>query len=273
MKIRTIAAAAVAVAGTCAFGAAQAAPASNPVATQGTIGADYTYTGYDQGIGNSNTYGGEVAGITPFGSDWSGQLSGAYHANDFNNGGPHLSDWNVAGTISWNQHWGRLGANVGYDGLSGGGAHINVTNYGVYGLYYPNAQWTLGLRGGGFSANAGAFGFGGSQTGGYVGGEVAGYATPNLEIQGDVNYAGVSGLNQTTAGLRGEWLISQTTPFSVWAGYTYTDIHFSGFGSVTSNAGSFGVKYYFGGMPSSLVDRRRSGVDEFGPATVNFITF
>ncbi|HLI67323.1 MAG TPA: hypothetical protein VKU90_13255, partial [Caulobacteraceae bacterium] len=67
---------------------------------------------------------------------------------------------------------------------------------------------------------------------------------------------------------------SQTTPISVWVGYDYTNLHVGGgFGSITGNAVSVGLKYYFGGMPAPLVDRQRSGVDDFGVRTLNFITF
>jgi|SRR5579872_2289403 len=270
--MKTLVAAAVgAIAATCVFGAALAGPAGNPIATQGTVSGDYAYTTFSNTVGGSNSYGGNLAGVTPFGGDWSGQLSGGYHTSDFYHGSVHLDDWTVAGTVSWDKPWGRLGLNVGYDGLSGNGAHIDVTNYGVYGLFYPNAQWTLGVRGGGVTTSASSPGFGASQSGGYVGGEVLAYAMPNLEIRGDVAYATVSSVNQTNAGLRAEWLVSQTTPISVWAGYEYTSLTLGRFGTATGNGVSVGLKYYFGGMPASLADRRRSGVDDFGPATVQFV--
>src|SRR5581483_5557558 len=110
MLLRSVAAAALAVAGICVSSAASAAPADNPVATQGVIGGDYMYTSYNHGFGHTDTYGGEVGGIVPFASEWSGQLSGGYHAIDLSGGGPTFDDWNVEGTIFYDKPWGRLGA-------------------------------------------------------------------------------------------------------------------------------------------------------------------
>ena len=68
--------------------------------------------------------------------------------------------------------------------------------------------------------------------------------------------------------MRGEYLFSQSTPVSIWLGYDYTSFHVTGF-SENSNAVSVGLSYYIGGPSGSLMARQRSGVDTFGPSTID----
>lgn len=264
--------AAVSTVGLLAAGAAladPAAPASSDtsVVAQGVIGGDYSYTSFNQGGGHANIYGGELGGIIPFGSDFSGQVTGGYHRLDGSGFG--VNDWNVAGTVSWNQPWGRLGANVGYTNAGASGANVNATNYGAYVEYYAGDRATLGLRGGGTTLSANAFGMGsGSETGGYVGGQLLGYLMPDLALRGTVGYVGVSGGHQTTAGVRGEWLISEATPISAWVGYDYADFGGGGGSDLVGNTVSVGLKYYFGGS-GSLQHHQRTGEDDWGPAPLD----
>jgi hypothetical protein len=247
---------------------ADPAPANGDtvVVPQAVVGGDYGYTGFNQGLGHANTYGVEAGGIMPFSSDFSGQLTGGYHRID--GSGASADDWNVAGTVSWDTTMGRLGANLGYtnEGLSG--ANANVTNYGVYGEYYAGQQFTLGLRGGGVTGSASAFGVGsGTSTGGYGGGEAVAYLTPNFAARATVGYVGISDGHQWTAGVHGEYLFSEKTPLSGWVGYDYSSIGADGF-AVHGNTISIGLKYYFGGS-GSLEQHQRTGEDDWGPSTLD----
>lgn len=271
MRISSFAAASAAAVALFGGGSALAdtpsAASDTAVVAQGVIGGDYSYTGFNQGLGHANTYGGELGGIVPFGSDFSGQVTGGYHRIDASGFG--ANDWNVAGTVSWDPAWGRLGANVGYTNASVSGAHVNATNYGAYLEYYAGDRATLGLRGGGATVSASAFGMGsGSETGGYVGGQLLGYLTPDLALRGTVGYVGISGGHQTTAGVHGEWLVSESTPISAWVGYDYADFGGGGGSDVTGNTISVGLKYYFGGS-GSLQHHQRTGEDDWGPAPVD----
>jgi hypothetical protein len=267
MRHQLIAAASAVALATFA-GAAMADPPAQPpgddtaVAAQGVVGADYSHLWI--GGGNANIYGGELSGILPVTGDFAGQVSGAYHRVEATGGG--LNDWNVAGTLAWTSHQGRIGANVGYDGLSASGLGLSATNYGVYGEYYAGDQFTLGLRGGGATVSGGAFGFSAHRTGGYVGGEAIGYFMPDLAVRGTVGYFGIAGGHETTVGVHGEYLFSETFPISAWVGYDYANL--GGGGSISGNTLSVGLKYYFGGS-GSLERHQRTGVDDWGPQVVD----
>ncbi len=255
--------------------AATADPAPPPAATsyaivpQAVIGGDYTYLDLSHGA-SANSFGGDLGGIVPFGDNFSGQLTGAYHSIDGNHHGGSLDSYNVAGDVAWSSDMGRIGANVGYLNDSGAGVHAAFTNYGAYGEYYANDQFTLGVRGGGLSFTGSSIFGGGSKTGGYVGGEAVGYVMPDWDVQGHVEYDSIAThANQTNVGIRTEYLFSESTPIAGWVGYDYTTLSSSGF-SQNSNAVSVGVSYYIGGS-GTLVQRHRSGVDGWGPAAANFL--
>lgn len=253
--------------------AAAADPATAPtpdnaVTPQAVLGADYSYVGLNDHLGNANLYGAELGGIVPLApsSPFSVQVTGAYHHLDSN--GLDGNDWNVGGTFAWSQPWGRLGANLGYTNDAFAGVGGEITNYGVYGEYFAD-RFTVGARGGGATGSAHAFGLStGSSTGGYVGGEAIGYVTPNLAARATVGYVGIDSVHQWTAGVHGEYLFSETTPISGWIGYDFASIGADGF-SVEGNTFSVGLKYYFGGG-GALQHRQRTGVDDWGPSEIDF---
>lgn len=272
MRTQFLAAASAAALAFVSFSAASADPAppspDSAVTPQAVVGADYSYVGLNDGLGNANVYGANLGGIVPLqqGSPFSFQLTGAYHRIDSHDLGGN--DWNVGGAFAWAQPWGRVGANLGYTNDSFAGIGGEVTNYGVYGEYFGD-RFTVGARGGGATGSAHAFGFGtGSSTGGYVGGEAIGYAMPNLAVRGTIGYVGIDAAHQLTAGVRGEYLFSETTPISGWVGYNYADLGADGF-SVHGNTISIGLKYYFGGG-GALQHRDRTGVDDWGPAQIDW---
>lgn len=269
MRNQLIGAASAAAIGFFAFGPAFAAPAAAPsdatVVPQGVISADYNYVGAEHG-GYANVGGGELAGIMPLGADFSGQLIGGYQNYSF--GGGNVNDWNIAGTASWDNQRGRLGVNVGYTGLNGFGADVDVTNYGAYGEYYASDRVTAGLRAGGVTASANALGFGGGgSTGGYVGGQLIGYLTPDFDLQGHAGYVGLDGGEQTNVGVQAEYLFSETMPVSGFVGYDYTHFGDDGLG-VDENIFSVGLKFYVGGG-GPLVARQRSGVDSWAGSALD----
>jgi hypothetical protein len=276
MRNHLLAAASAVVLSAIGFGAAMADPApASPgyaIVPQAVIGGNYSYIDLNHG-GSANSFGGDAGGIVPFGGGFSGQIQGGYHAIDANHGGGTLNAYNIGGDAAWSSDMGRIGLNVAYAGDSTHGVNAGVTNYGVFGEYYFNDQFTAGLRGGGATlSGSGALGGlsgSGSTTGGYVGGEVVGYLMPDLDLQGHVQYVGFKQGNQTSAGVLGEWLFSESLPISGWVGYDYADL--SGGGAhLTSNTVSVGVNFYIGG-DGSLLQRRRSGVDGWGPSALNII--
>jgi|HubBroStandDraft_1064217.scaffolds.fasta_scaffold123874_2 hypothetical protein len=259
----------VAAIGIAFAGVAVADPAptsnDNAVVAQAVVGGDYSYVGLNQGLGHANVYGGDIGGIVPFSDSFSGQVTGGYQRFDVNGGG--ANDWNVAGGLAWDRSQGRLGVNVGYSSIGVSNASGNVTNYGVFGTYYAGDQFTLGARAGGVTGTANAFGFTGSRTGGYAGGEAIAYATPDIAVRGTVGYVGISGGHQWTAGVHGEALLSEKTPISAWAGYDYASIGNNAF-SINGNTFSIGLKYYLGGG-GSLRTHQRTGEDDWAVAPLD----
>jgi len=261
------------------FAAAQADPAAPAAASSGyaiqpqaVIGGDYSYISANHG-GSANDFGGEAGGIVPFGGGFSGQVAGGYHSIDANHGGGTLNSYDIGGAVAWSSDMGRIGGNVAYADVSGGGVNGSITNYGAFGEYYANDQFTLGLRGGGVTLQgSGAFGGlhgSGSTSGGYVGGEVVGYVTPDVDISGQVEYTGIKQGSQTKLGIDAEWLFSEEIPISGWVGYDYASISGGGV-SADTNTVSVGLRYYIGGN-GSLVQRHRSGVDGWGSAPVTLV--
>jgi hypothetical protein len=258
-------------------GVAVADPAPAPatsyaIVPQAVIGGDYSYISANHG-GAANDFGGEAGGILPFGGGFSGQVEGAYHNLSENHGGGSADVYDVGGALAWSNDMGRIGANVAYSNVSSGGVNGSVTNYGVFGEYYAGDQFTIGLRGGGASLQGsgtfGGLGGSGSTTGGYVGAELVGYATPDFDVQGHVEYDGIKQGSQTRVGVMAEWLFSEEIPISGTVGYDYTTLSGGG-ASESTNTVSVGLHYYIGGN-GSLVQRHRSGVDGFGAAPVQLI--
>jgi hypothetical protein len=255
------AACAVAIAAV-ACGSAIAAPAAAPV-PQATVSADYSYL--DTNVShNINEFGGAISAVAPIGDgDFSVQGDGAYHY--LTTSGVSLNDYAVGGSLTWRDGgMGRVGATVAYSGFqsNNSGAHVNLNfvSYGAYGEWFASDAFTLGAKAGGASVSGGGGGIGfGNATLGYAGAELVGYATPDVAISGTVDYLGGSGGNLTTAGAKVEWLVSRTTPISVYVGYNYDDLS-----GVTANIFTVGAKWYIGGGATSLVDHQRNGVDDWG---------
>jgi hypothetical protein len=203
----------------------------------GTIAGNYANV---TNSGGGDIYGidGSLAGM--FGSNWGVEAAGGYH-NESGGGG---DIWDIGGSVFWQGMKGRLAATYQYHDIGGG----NFSSYGVGGEFYASPNFTLAAHGGGESGTG--------TSGGYAGGMVQWYAMPNLSIDGSVDYISVgAGANITNETIQAEWLISNTTPVSIYGGYQHVDIS-----GGDANVFFVGVKLYMNGAGGgSLVDRQRNG--------------
>lgn len=223
----------------------------------GTLTGDYSYVDLD-GLPDPNIKG--IGGEGEFALGAGLHVQGNAGYNYATLPGTHLSNWNLGGSFFWRGEMGRAGAIVNYTDV-----HLSVlgsahtTNYGAFGEYFANDQFTVGVKGGGFS---------GDFSGGYAGIQLTGYVFPDFAVTGAFNYTHLNRVGaETDLGIQGEYLLSQETPFAVFAGYTYSDISDGG-----GNVSTFmvGLRFYFNtdGF-SSLMERQRSGtvgtIGTFGP--------
>jgi hypothetical protein len=227
-----------------------------------TLGASYT-----DGQINSLTsrlhdwnINGSVA--APVVAAWTVQGDGAYDNLTGPSGIGRVHEGTVSGSAFWSAAKGRIGASVGYNNFgTDHSSSVNWASYSAFGLYYPTDRITLGLRGGGVS--------GSGVSGGFVGVRAIGYATPDLALNADVDAITVAHRTIRRYGVGGEYLMSETVPVSLTLGYTYADL---GVASIHLNKYMVGLKVYFGGKTSSLVDRQRSGVETWGTKPVSPIS-
>jgi hypothetical protein len=230
----------------------------------GTLQGQYSNTSAGNGGGSANVWGGAGSGAFDLGmSGLKVQVDGGYNEVNFSGGGGNVGDWNIDGALIWQGGMGRIGATVGYNGVSGGGGEsFNLTNYGGFAEWYAGHMFTLGAKGGGATASGGGF----TGTADYFGGEAVFYVVPDLALNADVDYLSVgSGENLTNYGGTVEWLVSESTPISVYGNYTYTELS-SGGGHLTTWL--VGVKFYLNNNgASTLVDRQRSGNANWGTET------
>jgi hypothetical protein len=229
----------------------------------GTLQGQYSNISSGSGGGSANVWGGEGSGAFDLGlSGLKLQVDGGYQGVNLSGSGS-VDDWNVDGAFFWQGHEGRIGGTVGYNGFSGAGTDVNITNYGGFAEWYASPMFTVGVKGGGASASGG----GSSGTATYVGGEVVAYVFPDVALNGNVDYFsdGNGGGNITSYGGTAEWLVSESTPVSVYGGYTYSD--FSGGGGHLSTW-TVGLKFYLNGNgAATLADRQRTGNANWGTQT------
>jgi hypothetical protein len=213
----------------------------------GTLSADYLNFDFkDLGI-NVNAWGGagELQGAV--GSDMHVQGDITYHRLSGN--GVSFDDSVLNGAYYWSFDAGRAGADLGYQTLKVDHAIAHEVIYGVFGEYWADDMFTLGLKGGGISDTNG----GGSAY--YIGGEAKAYVMPDLALAGTIGRTGAQG--ETDYSASAEWLVSETTPISISGSYTYADI---GSGGGKANVWGAKVTYYFGdSSANTLADHQRSG--------------
>lgn len=240
-----------------------AGPAS---AMQGILGVDYSHLSVNHGGGDANNYGLGGTGMFDLGGNFGVQADGGYHHLD-GNGGGSSNNWNVGGAAFWTGMEGRVGATVAYTDATGGGLDLHATNYGAFGDWYATRSITVGLKGGGFSANHGA-------NGDYLGAALTGYVTQDFSLQGGYDYTHINHAgNENDWTVKAEYLFSERTPISGYIGYTNSKI---GSGGPTINVFFLGLTYYCdgGAGPESLAAHQRTGAEQwgtsFGPTLLKF---
>ena len=217
------------------------------------------YANYSVGGESINSWGGDGSGMFGLGSNFAGQIDAGYH--NLSASGASIDEWDVGGSVFWRASMGRIGAVVAYDSASGGGASGHITSYGGFGEWFAGSMFTLGLKGGAISGS----GLSGSD---YFGAAATFYAMPDLGFTGGYDYdkiGGGGGVTANTWSITGEWLVSEHTPVSVYAGYASTDISSGG---PTINTWSIGLKIYTDPEgPAPLVERQRAGAEQWGNTT------
>jgi hypothetical protein len=236
------------------------ANAAAPVGLVGTFSAEYARS--DSNGSNADVWGLSGAGAFGFGdtNEIGGEINGGYHRLSIPDVDADSDIWNVGGSVFWAPAIGRFGPTVTYSSISFSGAasglDVHATTYGVFGEFFASPFITLAAKGGGVSGKANLSGVGsGSDTGTYLGGSVTGYLMPNLALNGAIDYLDFSGIKVTAYGVNAEYLISEMTPISVFAGYNHTQISDGG---GDADAWLIGLKFYTGG-PAPLVTRHRTG--------------
>jgi len=261
MHVKFLGAAAVVALSSLTVSAALA----GPITTSGTVDGGYSYVDANGGGGHANDWNINGAVVVPVTPNLAVQANGGY--NYLQGSGDHQDAGNGVASLIYNDHWGRVGASVGYAQLTEDGLRADATNYGVFGDWYADDRITLSARGGGLSGSLHGFGARANYSGAYyVGGQAVAYALPDLGFTGTIDYVnlGSRGINFRTTdyGVGVEYLLSKDVPVSVGAGYTYTDENFAG-DSFNTNTFSLRVKYYFGAH-GSLVDHQRTGSENWG---------
>lgn len=232
----------------------------------GVLSGNYSNIDVNHGGGSADLYGISGGGMFGLAPNWAAQIDGAYDHASVSGGGGDGNDWIVNGAAFWRAQAGRLGASVGYNATTGGGADEHATHYGVFGDWYATRSITFGVKGGYFNASHG-------EDGEYAGAALTGYVMPDLSLTGSYDLAHLKGFtteNDYTA--QAEWLISERTPFSVYGGYTRSE--FAGTGGIAANTWFVGVRFYSDPTDSAtLVDRQRTGAEiygtSFGPAALH----
>jgi hypothetical protein len=229
----------------------------------GLVSGDYSNLDLNHG-GSASIYGVDGSGMFGLAPNWAAQIDGGYdHANV--SGGGNGNDWVVNGSTFWRLQTGRLGATVGYNATTGGGADEHATHYGLFGDWYAGRAFTVGVKGGLFNGSH-------DNSGEYAGVALTGYVVPNLSLSAGYDYAHFKHFtNENDYSAEAEWLISRSMPVSIYGGYTRSE--FSGTGGLTANTWSVGVRVYFDGRGESLVQRQQTGAEiygtNFGPAALH----
>src|SRR5471032_2540287 len=68
-----------------------------------------------------------------------------------------------------------LGLSLGYQDNKNDSFDAHTTNFGGFGTFYPFANWTFGVKGGGYTTDPS---YGGHYNGTYFGGQAIFYPTP-----------------------------------------------------------------------------------------------
>ena len=258
--------------------AAGPAAADTLMGFAGMADLSYTNTSFDDngsGSDSANSFGAGAAIAFPIdeiaGFNW--ELNASYFSTSYDPGSSIT--WDLGGSLFWAGPGSRFGVNTNYNTLTDYGP---LTNAGLFTQWYfgnITAQAKGGWLWGGGTAAAGR--------GNYLGAGLVGYFMPNLAISGSVSWAdlvtsatqgwpcygptcGRRDLMHTDFGIEGEFLVSETFPVAIYAGYQYTDASISENVSNpfltdddwSTNTFYVGFRYYMGGQ-GTLIEHHRNG--------------
>jgi hypothetical protein len=261
MKVRTAILGAVSALALSAVSATAALAMDN---FSGTVTG--TYANLNGGGANANIWGISGSGAFDIDSDWAIGLDAGYQ--NLNGSGANVNNWNISGNAFYRAPQGRVGAVIGYQSTDGGGASFHLTNYGVGGDWFAGKMWTLSAKGGAFDGSFSISGY-------YLGAGATAYLMPDLALSATYDYAhldhGFGHEGDWTA--QAEWLVSESTPISVYGGYQSSNLHV--FGTQSFDTWFIGVRWHCNGDSSmTLVDRQRNSTlgwtGSFSPLLAKF---
>lgn len=229
---------------------------AEPLTPSAYVSGGYSYLDTSGGGGHLNDGNVNAAALLPLGA-LNIQVNGAYDGLSGSGASGHID--NVSGSVFYGNTMGRIGATVGYGDIGAGSGVLGIsggttdTTFGGFGELYGRDTLTVGVKGGDIHVSGTDVAF--------VGGEVTGYVLPDLALRGSIDYAKVNDVHATSYGVRGEYLISERVPISVFAAYNYADV-----GGLSGHANIFsvGLTIYLGSGHGSLLQHQRSGPDVWG---------
>jgi hypothetical protein len=240
------------------------AKAAAPAGFAGVVGAAYGQSDCD-GCESSSDWTLQGSGAFGFGPAFGAEVDVGYRSIE------DASLFGLGGSLFFAPTFGRLGATVGYQSTDIDDIDITLDGltYGAFGEFYAGPMFTLAAKLGGLSVD---FDDGitatDSQSGTYIGAAIIGYVMPNLAIQGDVLFSGVSiedglggeeDLDNTTFTIGAEYLVSDMLPVSIFGGYSFGNVEFGSAGDLDTSRWQIGVRFYFGAGGPTLVDKHRNG--------------
>jgi hypothetical protein len=225
-----------------------------------TLGLNYSLGVPSYGGSGTDRYGLNIGTVTDrlWGSSQF-ELDAGYHGfsgNEFTG-----NDWNLNGAYFWNECNWRFGPTLGYQSSTTNYTFNSATslysysesshafNYGGYGEWDACSRWTYYAKGGGFSSDP----YGGY----YFGVGLEWYLCEDFDFCGDYDYlSNTPSLVRDNYSIRADWLVSESTPITISAGFTYSDYAYN----YTVDQYSLGVRFLFNGPDvKTLEDRQRNG--------------
>lgn len=222
--------------------------AASAAGMAGTVSLDYENMDFYGGGFSANSWGGAAAGVVNLGGAWNIEADGSYHHASAS--GLDANAWNLSGSVFWQDNKGRIGVQVGYNTGEGVGPSVHGFNYGLAGEWFALPNLSIAVKGGGLTGSSGVSGY-------YAGLQGRAYIIPNLMLSAAIDYTRFSAFHETDYKLEAEYLVSQSTPVSVFAGYSNSD--FEGAGTDV-DIWMIGIRLYCNDPAGgTLVDRQRSG--------------
>lgn len=203
---------------------------------------------------NSYGFGGAVNYAIP---STNFSVQGGFDYNDFtaSDDGDTMGEvtWTGHGAVAWRTANYALAAFGSYSNLNMYRENIGYGNYGLLGEYYPTADISLRVRGGGTTASI----FDHDFDGGFVGAGASYYVLPELALNLDSTYSNISTLHTTNVSLGAEYMPLPEYPVSLALSYEYNGYAAGGSG-IVSNGLMLRLAYRFG-TGASLAEFDRSG--------------